>query len=395
MKDVLIVGMARTAIGDFQKAFKDVSAVQLGVAAGAAAMRRAGVKPEDVDDCATGMVYKAGAKGNPCRQIQLALGIPEKAAALTLDQQCASSMRALEIAMHQIQLGLTECALVTGIESMSRVPYLLLNARTGYRMGDAAATDGLTHDALFDAMLGYHMGLTAERLAEDFGIGREAQDHWACISHKRAAEAQQKGWYKEEIVPYVLQTRKGEVVIERDEHPKADISVEELAKLKPAFKKDGTVTAGNASSVNDGASALVIMSAEKADKLGLKPLARVLSTASYGVKPEVMGIGPVYEIPLALERAGKTMKDVDYFELNEAFAAQFLACKKELNIPDENINARGSGISLGHPVGCTGIRLVISAIQELRQRGGRLAAASLCAGGGPGAAAIIEMIYEK
>jgi len=392
MKEIVIAGMARTAIGDFQSAFKDVSAVELGKAAAAAAMERAQIRPEDVEDCVTGMVYKAGAKGNPSRQIQLELSIPEKVVATTIEQQCASSMRALEVVVQQIQLGLVETGLVTGIESMSRVPYLMLNARGGFRMGDSVVSDGLMYDALYDAFLNYHMGLTAETLADEYAITREEQDRWAFISHKRAIAAMEKGWYKEEIVPYVVKSRKGEAVIHTDEHPKSDISEESLAKLKPAFKKDGTVTAGNASGVNDGGSAMVVMSAEKADALGVKPIARILSTASYGVKPEVMGIGPVHVIPLALERAGKTMKDMDYFEINEAFAAQFLACRKVLDIPEDLINARGSGISLGHPVGSTGLRLIISTIQELKQRGGRLGVASLCAGGGPAMATVVEIL---
>jgi acetyl-CoA C-acetyltransferase len=390
-KEVVIVSTARTAVGDFQGAFKDIPAVDLGVAAAQAALNLAGLQPDDIDDCVTGMVYKAGAKGNPSRQIQLKLGIPEKVGALTIDQQCASSMRALEIAAQQIKLGVNETALVTGIESMSSVPYLVMAARKGLRMGDSVMEDGLLYDALVDAFLGYHMGITAETLAEKYQITREDQDSWAAISHERAIAAINGGLFKEEIVPFTISTRKGDTIIDTDEHPRADITRESLAKLKPAFKKDGTVTAGNSSGVNDGAAALVIMSEEKADKLGVTPIAKILSTATYGVKPEVMGIGPIYEVPVALERAGKAISDVDYFEINEAFAAQFLACKKELDIRDDVINLHGSGISLGHPVGCTGLRIIISAIQELKRRSGKIGVASLCAGGGPGMATVVQL----
>jgi acetyl-CoA C-acetyltransferase len=390
-KEVVIVSMARTAIGDFQGAFKDVSAVDLGVAAAQAALDCAGLRPDCIDECVTGIVYKAGAKGNPSRQIQLKLGIPEKAGALTVDQQCASSMRALEIAMQQIKLGNSKTALVTGIESMSNVPYLVMTGRKGFRMGDAAMSDGLLYDALVDAFLGYHMGITAETLAEKYRITREEQDSWAALSHERAVAAIDGGLFKEEIVPFTISSRKGDTIVDTDEHPRADVTRESLAKLKPAFKKDGTVTAGNSSGVNDGAAALVVMSEEKADELGVAPVAKILSTATYGVKPEVMGIGPICEVPLALDRAGKAMSDVDYFEINEAFAAQFLSCQKELGIPDDSINLRGSGISLGHPVGCTGIRIIISAIQELRKRGGKTGVASLCAGGGPGMATVVQL----
>lgn len=392
MKELVIVGMARTAIGDFLGDLKDISAVNLGVVAAKAALERSGIKPGQINDVAAGMVYKAGAKGNPARQIQLALEIPKESVALTIDQQCASSMRALEIVAQQILLEKTSIGLVCGIESMSNVPYLMLKARDGLRMGDGVISDGLTHDALFDAFLNYHMGITAETLAEKYDISREDQDHWAATSHSRAVAAIKKGYFSEEIAPVKIENKKGVKTIDVDEHPNANLTIDALAKMKPAFKKDGTVTAGNASSINDGASAMVVMTLDNAEKLGLQPIAKILSTASCGVSPNVMGIGPVDCIPLALKYAKKEIKEVDYFEINEAFAAQFLACKKVLNISDEIINANGSGISLGHPVGCTGIRLVMAAVNELRRRNGKIGVASLCAGGGPAMAVVVELI---
>lgn len=392
MENIVIVGAARTPIGDFMGLLKDVSAVDLGKIAVIGAMEKAKITANLVEDFAAGMVYKAGLKGNPARQIQLRVGIPAEVVAVTVEQQCASSMRALEIICQQIMTGKIDTGVVCGLESMSRVPYYLLNARKGLRMGDGIINDGLTYDALIDAFHNYHMGITAENLAETYHISREEQDYWAYLSHQRAYSAQIKGLFEEEIVQVEIQEKNGICVVKNDEHPNGKITLEMLSKMKPAFKKDGTVTAGNASSINDGASSLVVMSEKKADHLGIKPLARILSTATYGVKPEIMGIGPVYAIPLALRYAQKESTDVDYYEINEAFAAQFLAVKKVLNIDEDKINANGSGISLGHPVGCTGLRLIISLLYELKRRAGTIGVASLCAGGGPAMAAVIENI---
>ncbi|HHW04070.1 MAG TPA: thiolase family protein [Thermoanaerobacterales bacterium] len=392
-KEVVIVGMARTPIGDFLGSLKDVSAVDLGTIAANAALERSGVLPEQVDNVVAGMVYKAGAKGNPARQIQLAVGIPIEAPATTVDQQCASSMRAFEIAAHQIMLGLSNISLVVGIESMSRVPYLLLNARQGLRLGNGTIYDSLLYDALVDPFINYHMGVTAENLAEKYSISRKEQDELAFLSQKRAVEAIDKGKFKEEIVPVKIPTKKGTVIVDTDEHPRRDVSLEGLAKLKPAFKENGTVTAGNASGINDGAAAAVLMSGEKARELGIKPLAKVLATASYGVDPEIMGIGPAYAIPKALKQAGLTIDEIDYFEINEAFAAQFLAVNRELNLDMSKVNLNGSGISLGHPVGCTGLRIIVTLVHEMRRKGQRFGVASLCAGGGPSMATVIECLY--
>ncbi|MBF7082857.1 thiolase family protein [Desulfallas sp. Bu1-1] len=392
MENVVIVGAARTPIGDFMGALKDIPAVELGLVAARAAMERAGIDPGQVEDVVAGMVYKVGAKGNPARQVQLKAGIPEAVAAATIEQQCASSMRAMEIAAQQIMLGKSGVSLVVGMESMSRVPHLLIDARTGYRLGAGRVEDGLLHEALHDAFHGYHMGMTAENLADKYGISRQEQDELALLSHQRAVAAIQEGKFKDEVVPVEIKNKKGTSVVHTDEHPRTDTSLESLAKLRPAFKEGGTVTAGNASGINDGAAALVLMAESKARELGIKPLARIIATASIGVAPEIMGIGPVYAIPKALRYAGLDLKDMDLFEINEAFAAQFLAVNRELKLDMSRVNVNGSGIALGHPVGCTGIRIVVSLIYEMRRRGDRFGVASLCAGGGPAMAAVIEII---
>lgn len=390
-RDVVIVSMARTPIGSYMGALSSVDAITLGTIAGGAALDRAGLKPEQIDDLVTGCVYKSGLGANPARQIQIRLGIPVEAGAVTIEQQCSSSMRALEIAGHQIQLGKKDIALVTGIESMSNVPFLDMKGRKGYRLGAVQMEDGLLIDALHDAFDGSHVALTAERLADQYGITREDVDALSSRSHARALDAIREGRFKEEIVPVEVKTRKGTVIVDTDEHPR-ETTMETLAKLKTVFKKDGVVTAGNASSMNDAASAMVIMAAEKAEELGIQPIARILASETVGVAPEVMGIGPVYSVPKAVKAAGLTMEDIQYHEINEAFAAQLIPCQRELGIADENLNVNGSGISLGHPVGATGLRLVMATISELKRRGQKYGCASLCAGGGPSMATVVEVL---
>lgn len=392
MREVVIVGAVRTPIGDFLGKLKDVSAVELGTIAVNGALAQAGIKPEMVEEVACGMVYKAGVKGNPGRQIQLKCGMPVDGYAYTVDQQCGSGMKATELASQSILLGKTDIAVAVGIESMSQTPYLLKGAREGYRMGHGEIYDSMLYDGLICAMEGYHMGITAENLAERYQVTRQEQDELAVLSHKRAVEAIVRGTFKTEIVPVTIQTRKGPVTVDTDEHPRSDVTLEKLAAMRPAFKKDGTVTAGNASGLNDGAAALVLMSADKATELGVKPLARILSTANAGVAPEVMGIGPVYSIPKAIKYAGLTAGDVGYYEINEAFAAQFLAVNRELKLDMDKVNANGSGIGLGHPVGCTAARIIVSLIYELQRRNTRYGVASLCVGGGPAIATVIEKL---
>jgi len=392
MNEVVIASAVRTPVGDFLGSLSSLNAVELGTIVAKAALERAHVNPLQVQEVVTGMIYKAGVKGNPARQIQLAAGIPENGYACTVDQQCGSGMRAIEIISQQIQLGKTDIGLAIGTESMSRAPYILQKARTGLRMGDVPIQDDITLDGLNCAICNYHMGVTAENLAEVYGITREEQDELALMSHSRALEAQVKHIFDDEIVPVSIQSRRGEpILVSKDEHPKMT-SLETLAKLKPAFKKDGTVTAGNASGINDASAALLLMSADTAKSAGIKPLARILATASAGVAPKHMGIGPVYALPKALKYAGLTMDDIGYFEINEAFAAQFLACQRELKLDMSKVNANGSGIGIGHPVGCTGARIVVALLYEMKRRGVRYGAASLCVGGGPAIATIVEAL---
>ena len=390
MREVWIVGAKRTPIGDFLGKLKDASAVDLGVTAVNVALAQAAVSPAQVQELACGQIYKAGVKGNPGRQIQLKCGMPVEGFACTIDQQCGSGMKAFEIVSQSILLGKSDIAVAVGIESMSQAPYLLKGAREGYRMGNGEILDSMLYDGLICAMMGYHMGLTAENLAQKYQISRQEQDELALLSHQRATRAIQTGVFSAEIAPVTMETRKGPVTIDTDEHPREDITLEKLAAMKPAFKKDGTVTAGNASGVNDGAAALVLVSADKGKELGLKPLAKLRSTANFGVPPEIMGIGPAYAVPKAIKLAGLTAADIGYYEINEAFAAQFLAVNRELNLDMEKVNANGSGIGLGHPVGCTAARILVSLIYEMQRRDVRFGLASLCVGGGPAIGTVIE-----
>lgn len=390
-REVVIVGMARTAIGNFMGSLSGFSAVELGIIAGREALKRANIKPEYIDEVTTGVVMKAGLKPNPARQIQLGLNIPVSAGAVTVEQQCASSMRALEIACEQILLGKTKAALVCGIESMSNVPYLALNVRKGTRMGTVTLEDSMFYDGFTDVFSNVHMGITAENIAEEYNITRQEQDEMAYLSHKRALKAIAEGKFIEQIVPIEIKTKIGTVIFDIDEHPR-DTSLDSLTKMKPVFKKEGTVTAGNSSSINDGASAIVIMSGDRAKELGIKPLAKILSTATVGVEPKIMGIGPIYSIPKAAEFADISLEKIEYYEINEAFAAQILACIKVLDIDIKKLNENGSGISLGHPVGSTGLRLIIGTYYELLHRNQHIGCSSLCAGGGPAMATIIERL---
>jgi len=390
IKEVWIVGAKRTPIGDFLGKLKDVSAVDLGVTAVKAALAQAGISSTQVQEVACGQIYKAGAKGNPGRQVQLKCGMPVEGYACTIDQQCGSGMKAFEIASQAIMLGKTDVAVAVGIESMSQAPYLLKGAREGYRMGNGEILDSMLHDGLVCAIMGYHMGNTAENLAQKYNITRQEQDELALLSHQRAIKAIQSGIFQAEIAPVTIETRKGPVTVDTDEHPRSDITLEKLSAMKPAFKKDGTVTAGNASGVNDGAAALVLVSAEKGKAMGVKPLAKLRSTANIGVAPEAMGIGPAFVIPKAIALAGLTAAEIGYYEINEAFAAQFLAVNRELKLKMNQVNANGSGIGLGHPVGCTAARIIVSLIYEMQRRDVRFGLASLCVGGGPAIGTVIE-----
>lgn len=392
MSEVVIVSGMRTPIGDFMGSLKDFSAVQLGTIALKAAIDKAGIEARQIEEVAAGQVYQAGCKGNPSRQVTLGVGCPVETVSVTINQQCPSSMRATEIISQEIMLGKIDIGAAVGIESMTNIPYLLLNARKGYRMGAGQIEDGMLYDALIDAFYNYHAGVTAENLADMYKIPRQEQDEWALMSHQRACQAITAGKFKEEIVPVEIKSKKGTVIFDTDEHPNTNTSLESLARLGPAFKKDGTITAGNASSLNDGASALVLMAGDKARELGLTPLARIIATASASVDPSIMGIGVVPAVQRALKFANMTLDDIELWEINEAFAAQVIACNRELKLDLDKINILGSGVSLGHPVGMTGARLIITLMHEMRRSQKQLGCATLCAGGGPAMATIIEIL---
>jgi len=390
LNDVVIVGTARTPIGDFLGSLKGLSGVELGTIAVKGALKNANVDAELVEELAAGCIYKNGQKGNPARQIQIKTGMPNSGWAYTIDQQCASGMKAFELIYESLALGKTSIAVAVGMESMTNSPYLILNNREGYRMGDGEIKDSMLYDGLVCAIEGYHMGVTAENLAKQYSISREEQDELAFLSHTRALEAQRKGVFKDEIIPVEIQNKKETIIVDMDEHPRNDISIEKLSKMKPAFIKDGTVTAGNASSVNDGSAALVMTTLEKARQLGLKPHVKVVSVANFGVEPRIMGIGPAYAIQKSINYAGLTADAIDYYEINEAFAAQFLAVNRLLKLNMDKVNKNGSGIGLGHPVGCTGTRIIQAALMELKRRNGQYGVASLCVGGGPAMSVVLE-----
>ena len=392
MRDVVIVSGARTPIGDYFGALKDFTAVDLGVIALKAAIEKAGIHSDQIEEVMGGQIYQAGCKGNTARQVALGANCSIQTVAATINQQCASSLRATEILAQEMMLGKIDVGAAVGYESMTNVPYLLPKARNGYKMGNSEVVDSLLNDALIDAFNHYHMGITAENLAERYGISRVEQDQLALLSHERACQAIKDEKFNHEIVPIEIKTKKETKIIRIDEHPKNDMDLQALTALRPAFKKDGTVTAGNASSINDGASALILMTSDKAKELGLKPLARIVSSASASVAPEIMGIGVVPAVERALTFAQLQKDDIGYWEINEAFAAQFIAVNRELKLDLDKVNANGSGISLGHPVGCTGARLILSLINEMHRRGVQYGCASLCSGGGPAAAMIIEAL---
>ncbi len=394
--EVVIASACRTAIGSFQGSLKGIHVKELGRIVGKEVIQRAKIKKEDVDNIICGNVIQAGAGGNVARQIQAAIGIPWEASACTVNQLCVSSMRALEIGCQNIRLGLSEVSLVVGVENMSMAPYLIPKARSGYRMGTGILEDALLLDALVCSIENYHMGVTAENIAKKYDISREQQDALALLSQKRATEAIKSGAFKDEIVPIEVKQRKESKIFDTDEFPRPDTTAEGLSSLKPAFNDKGTVTAGNASGVNDGASAVILMSEAKARKLNLSTFGRVAATANAGVEPAVMGLGPARAIPKVLEYAGLSFESIDYFEINEAFAAQFLGVEKMLyeeygcKLDREKVNHNGSGISLGHPLGCSGLRIIVSLVHQMRKIKARYGCASLCAGGGPGMAVIVD-----
>ncbi len=395
MNEVVVVGACRTPIGKFLGSLKDVTAKDLAVTAGKEAIKRAGIDSQSIDEIVMGQVYQHMQNSLPARIVGLACGLPFRSSAMVVNQNCSSGMRAMEIAASNIMLGKTEIALVVGVESMSGVPHMLPGSRSGFRMGSAEIVDALTHDALFDSLVPGHMGLTAENVAVKYGITREECDKLALLSHQRVAKAVESGAFEEEIVPVEIKTKKGTTVFAKDEHFIPDASVESMSKLKPAFKPDGgVVTAANASGINDGAAALILMSKKKAEELKLKPLGKLLNVCSYGVEPEIMGIGPAEAIPKCLEGTGIKFDDVEYWEINEAFAPQFIGCQRKLkidhnlNLDLDKVNHYGSGIALGHPIGCTGARIIVTLLYEMKRKGYKFGGASLCVGTGPAMASL-------
>lgn len=391
MREVVIVGAARTPIGNFGGSLASVSAIDLGVVAGKEAIKRAGITPDMVDEVIMGNILSAGLGQNPARQVAIGCDIPEMVPSFTLNKLCGSGLRAVSMAAQFIMLGDADIVLAGGIESMSNAPYLMPKARWGQKMGNGEIIDSMIQDGLMDIFNNIHMGITAENIAEKWNLTREEQDQFALNSQLKAEGAQKAGRFKDEIAPVFIPQREGDpVVVDTDEYPKHGLTMEKLAKLRPAFKKDGTVTAANASGINDGAAALVVMSKEKADELGLKPLVTIKSYASAALDPKIMGYGPVPASRKALAKAGLTVEDIDLVEANEAFAAQSLAVVKDLKLNPDKVNVNGGAIALGHPIGASGARALTTLIYEMEKRDSKTGLATLCIGGGQGVAMIVE-----
>lgn len=392
MTKAVIVSAARTAVGTFGGALKDIPASNLGAIAVTEAIQRAGIKPEMVDDVILGNILQAGQGQNCARQAAIKAGLPVEVPAVTVNILCGSGLRSVLMAAQAIKAGEADIVVAGGMESMSQAPYLLPAERWGARMGHGQVVDHMIFDALTCAFNKYHMGVTAENVAARYGLSREEQDAFALASQQKAVAAMNSGYFKEEIVPVPVPQRKGDpILFDTDEHPKASTTAESLAKLKPAFQKDGTVTAGNASGINDGAAALVIMSETKAKELGLTPLATIVAGATAGVDPAVMGIGPIDATRKALGRAGWTVDDLELIEANEAFAAQALAVGKTLGFKDEILNVSGGAIAMGHPVGASGARILVTLLYGMKRLGKKKGLATLCVGGGMGVSCLIEM----
>ncbi len=392
MKEVVIVAAKRTAIGSFLGGLASVSAPQLGQVVIRAVLEDAGVKPEQVDQVIMGNVLTAGVGQNPARQAAIAAGIPVSVPASTLNVVCGSGLRAVHLAAQAIVSGEADIVVAGGQESMSQSAHII-QMRNGQKMGNTQLIDSMVYDGLTDVYNQYHMGITAENIVEKLSISREDQDALALASQQRAAKAQAEGKFEAEIVPVQIPQRKGDPLsFERDEYIKADSNEQSLAKLRPAFKKDGTVTAGNASGINDGAAAVLVMSADKAAELGLTPLAKIKSYAMSGIEPEVMGLGPVNAVRKTLEKASWSLQEVDLVEANEAFAAQALGVSKELGLDMDKVNVNGGAIALGHPIGASGCRILVTLLHEMQRRAAKKGLATLCIGGGMGVALAVERV---
>ncbi|CAG9610581.1 acetyl-CoA C-acetyltransferase [Pseudoneobacillus rhizosphaerae] len=390
--EVVIVSAVRTAIGSFSGSLKNISATELGAVVIKGALEQAGVNPDQVDEIIMGNVLQAGLGQNPARQAAIKAGIPESASSMTINKVCGSGLKAVHLATQAILAGDAEIVVAGGMENMSQAPYILKNARDGFKMGDQKLIDTMVSDGLTCAFNDYHMGITAENLCDKYELTRDEQDQFSAWSQEKAAKAIAEGKFVDEIVPVVIPQRKGDpIIFAQDEYPKSGSTVEKLAGLRPAFKKDGSVTAGNASGINDGAAALVVMSKAKAEELGLTPLVTIKANASAGVDPSIMGIGPVSAVKKALEKSGTSLADIELIEANEAFAAQSLAVGKDLQFNNEILNVNGGAIALGHPIGASGARILVTLIHEMKKRNAKKGLATLCIGGGQGVATIVEL----
>lgn len=390
MKDAVIVGAARTAVGKFGGGLAGIQAGDLGVTAAKAAMERAGVAPDQVDELIFGNVLSAGLGQNVARQVALKSGMPQDRTAFAVNKVCGSGLKSVMLAAQAIKADDADIIVAGGTENMSATPYLIDKGRWGHRLGHGSLTDHMIKDGLWDVYNDYHMGVTAENIAEKFNLTREEQDELAVTSQNRAEEAIKSGRFKDEIVPVTVKGRKGDIVIDTDEHPRYGATMEAMAKLKPAFKKDGTVTAGNASGLNDAAAAVVVTSADKAAELGLKPMAKIRAYAAGGVDPAIMGTGPIEAVTRALKKADLTVADMELIEANEAFAAQALSVIKTLKFNTDIVNVNGGAIALGHPIGCSGTRILVTLLFEMIKRDVKMGLATLCIGGGMGVAMIVE-----
>lgn len=390
MRDVVIVSAVRTAIGAYGKTLKDVPAVELGSIVIREAVKRAKIKPEEINEVIFGNVLQAGLGQNPARQAAIKAGLPVEVSAFTLNKVCGSGLRTVSLAAQIIKAGDADTIVVGGMENMSAAPFLINSARWGQRMGNGELVDEMITDGLWDAFNNYHMGVTAENVAEKWNISREEQDEFSLASQQKAEKAIKDGEFKDEIVPILIKTKKGEVIFDTDEFPRFGNTIEALSKLKPIFKENGTVTAGNASGLNDGAAALVIMSADKAKKLGIKPLAKISSYGSAGLDPAIMGYGAFYATKAALNKINLKAEDLDLIEANEAYASQSLAIAKDLNLDMSKVNVNGGSIALGHPIGASGARILVTLLHAMEKRNAKKGLATLCIGGGQGTALIVE-----
>lgn len=390
MQDVVIVAAMRTAVGKFAGAFNNTPAVELGAAVIKALLEKTGVKGDQVDEVILGQVLTAGLGQNPARQAVIKSGLPQQVPAMTINKVCGSSLKAVMLGAQAIKCGDAEIVIAGGQENMSMSPHVLNGSRNGFRMGDAKLLDSMIVDGLWDVYNEYHMGTTAENLANKYSISREAQDEFACASQNKAETAQKAGKFTDEIVPFVIKGKKGDTVVDTDEYPRHGATVESLAGLRPAFDKAGSVTAGNASGINDGAAAVMLMSAAKAKELGLKPMATIKSYASSGVDPSIMGIGPVSACQAALKKANWKHDELDVMEINEAFAAQAMAVNQDMGWDTSKINVNGGAIAIGHPIGASGARILVTLLHEMVRQDAKKGIASLCIGGGMGVALAVE-----